>query len=338
MKAMVLKAPGTLCAADVSPPQLMDGETLVRVTHSGLCGTDLKIYNGTIPVSYPLIMGHEMIGTVLEHSGTGGVRIGDRVVIDPTLYCGTCFHCQIGQTNLCPNGTLLGRDTNGGFAEYVAVPARNVFPLPDCIENRTAAMIQVLTTCVHAQRLSDLFPDESVVVLGLGVAGQLHIQLAKARGAGPVIGLTRNPSKAQLAMTLGADLAICTGQDAVKIVQGATHGRGADMVIECTGMISSLKEAISLVRSGGRILLFGITTAKEGALPFYQLYFKELTVLNSRAANAKDFTSSIRLVERSIIRLAPLLSGVLPLTQLGAGLDILNSQDDQRLKIILEHG
>jgi len=250
---------------------------------------------------------------------------------------GICFYCRVGQTNLCADGKLLGRDTNGGFAEYIAVPTCNVFPLPDFIDNRTAAMIQVLTTCVHAQRLSDLFPDESVVVLGLGVAGQLHIQLAKARGAGPVIGLTRSPTKAQLAMTLGADLALSENKDAAKIVQDATHGRGADLVIECTGLISSLSHAISLARSGGRIILFGITTAAEGVLPFYQLYFKELTVFNSRAANGRDFASSINLVERGVIQLAPLLSAIMPLTQLGMGLDILNSQDDQRLKLILEH-
>jgi threonine dehydrogenase-like Zn-dependent dehydrogenase len=282
-------------------------------------------------------MGHELVGTVAEPNDVDGVRVRNRVVVDPTLYCGICFYCQVGQTNLCPNGSLLGRDINGGFAEYIAIPTRNVFTLPDSIDNRTAAMIQVLTTCVHAQRLSDLFPDESVVVLGLGVAGQLHVQLAKARGAGPVIGLTRSPTKAQLAMTLGADLALSKDPDAAKIVHDATHGRGADLVIECTGMISSLSHAISLARSGGRIILFGITTAAEGSLPFYQLYFKELTVLNSRAANGSDFVSSINLVERGVIRLTPLLSAVMPLTQLGTALDILNSQDDQRLKLILEH-
>ena len=110
---------------------------LIRVTHSGICGTDYKIYSGAIPVRYPRIMGHEMIGEVVEARGSD-LRPGQRVIIDPELYCGACFHCRIGQTHLCPNGQLLGRDINGGFAEFLTAPASQVFRLPDSIDNRTA--------------------------------------------------------------------------------------------------------------------------------------------------------------------------------------------------------
>ncbi len=147
----------------------------MRVTHSGLCGTDLKIYKGAIPAEYPLIMGHEMVGEVAG---------GGRVIVDPVLSCGSCFHCRIGQTNLCPSGGLIGRESNGGFAEYAAVPAGQVFPLPDSIDSRSAPLIQVATTCLHAQRLAHLSSGESVAVIGVGVSGQLHVQLAKAHGAG----------------------------------------------------------------------------------------------------------------------------------------------------------
>ena len=159
---------------------------LVGITHSGICGTDYKIFNGSIPVRYPRIMGHEMVGEVVDGGGTGRFRAGDRVIIDPELYCGACFHCRIGQTHLCPNGMLLGRDANGGFAEYPRRrPRATSSRLPDVIGRRTAPIIQVLTTCLHAQRQVDIFAGESVVVLGLGVTGQLHVQLAKARGANP---------------------------------------------------------------------------------------------------------------------------------------------------------
>ncbi|HUY14331.1 MAG TPA: alcohol dehydrogenase catalytic domain-containing protein [Terriglobia bacterium] len=337
MRAMVLKEPGKLVLENVAAPALGAGEVLIRVSHSGICGTDLKIYNGAIPVSYPLIMGHEMTGEVVEDNGSGAFRLGDRVVIDPVLYCGSCFHCRIGQTHLCSNGGLLGRDKNGGFAEYVAAPASNVFRLPDSIDSRTAPLIQVLTTCVHAQRLIHIFPGESVVVLGLGVTGQLHVQLAKIRGASPVIGITRSPAKRELAEKLGADLTVAGGEGAAQEVLEATCGRGAGLVIDSTGVMASQAAAVNMARFGGRLLLFGINTATEGALPFYQLYLKELALITSRAAKGEDYPNSIDLVRRGIVRLEPLISHVMPFGKLSAAIGMLNSDAGRRMKIILEH-
>ena len=213
MKAMLLTAPGELVRDDVTRPGPEPGQLLVRVTHSGICGTDYKIFNGSIPVKYPRIMGHEMAGEVVD-AGASALRSGDRVIVDPQLYCRTCFHCRIGQTHLCKNGVLVGRDRDGGFAEFVTVPPSHAFALPPSVETRVAPLIQVLTTCLHAQRQIDIFPGEFVVVLGLGVTGQLHVQLAKARGA-TVIGVTRSADKRALAETLGADVTIPGGDDAV---------------------------------------------------------------------------------------------------------------------------
>src|SRR5205085_10962982 len=118
MKAMVLRAPNDLVADDVAVPAADPArDVLVRVTHSGICGTDFKIYTGAIPVAYPRIMGHEMTGEVVD-AGVSSLRIGQRVIVDPQLFCGACFHCRIGQTHLCPSGMLVGRDANGGFAEW----------------------------------------------------------------------------------------------------------------------------------------------------------------------------------------------------------------------------
>jgi 2-desacetyl-2-hydroxyethyl bacteriochlorophyllide A dehydrogenase len=278
-----------------------------------------------------------MIGEVAEGSGDGAFNPGDRVIVDPELFCGSCFHCRIGQTHLCPNGMLLGRDANGGFAEYVTAPADHVFRLPDSIDSRTAPLIQVLTTCLHAQRLANISPGESVVVLGLGVTGQLHVQLAKARGAGRVIGITRSAAKRELAQTLGADLTLASGEGKIQKVLDATEGRGADLIIDTTGAIPSLADAIHMARFGGRLLLFGIITATEGALPFYQLYFKELALINARVAKSEDYPESIDLVQRGIVRLEPLVSHVMPLRELKAAIGMLNSESGQRMKIILEH-
>ena len=336
MKAMVLNSPRDLTVEQVASPRRGAGQVLIRVTHSGICGTDYKIYSGAIPVSYPRIMGHEMTGEVVE-ADSDSLRPGDRVIVDPELYCGACFHCRIGQTHLCPKGMLLGRDANGCFAEFLTAPASHVFRLPDSIDSRTAPLIQVLTTCLHSQRLVNIFPGESVAVLGLGVTGQLHLQLAKARGANPVIGITRSAAKRELAQQLGADLTFTAGEGATEKVREATEGRGADLVIESTGMLPVLAQAIHMARSGGRLLLFGIITAKEGALPFYDLYFKELALINGRVAKSEDYPASINLVERGTVRLEPLISNVMRLGELKAAIAELGSDSGQRMKIILEH-
>jgi 2-desacetyl-2-hydroxyethyl bacteriochlorophyllide A dehydrogenase len=337
MKAMVLNGPSQLALEDVAAPKPGPGQVLIRVTHSGICGTDYKIYSGAIPVHYPRIMGHEMIGEVVE-AGGGDLRPGERVIIDPELYCGACFHCRIGQTHLCPQGQLLGRDSNGGFAEFLTAPASQVFRLPDSVDDQSAVLIQVLTTCLHAQRLTPIFAGESVAVLGLGVTGQLHAQIAKVRGAAPLIGITRSADKRALAEKLGADLTFPGGPEAVQNVRAATGGRGADVVIDTTGMLPVIADAIEMVRFGGRILLFGIITAKEGALPFYNLYFKEIQVINARVAKSEDYPACIDLVQRGQVKLQPLISNVLPLGDLKSAIGMLGSDGgSQRMKIIMEH-
>jgi 2-desacetyl-2-hydroxyethyl bacteriochlorophyllide A dehydrogenase len=238
---------------------------------------------------------------------------------------------------LCPNGLLVGRDADGGFADYVTAPSSHVFRLPDSIGSQAAPLVQVLTTCLHAQRQVQIFPSESVVVFGLGVTGQLHVQLAKARGASPVIGVTRSAEKRALAEQLGADVTIPGGAGAIEKVRDATEGRGADVIIETTGVLPSVAAAVAMARSGGRILLFGIITAKEGALPFYDLYFKELALISARVAKSEDYPSSLALVERGQVRLEPLISDILPLGELSTAIGMLGSDNAQRMKIILDH-
>ena len=173
--------------------------------------------------------------------------------------------------------------------------------------------------------------------MGLGVSGQLHVQIAKARGAGTVIGISRSRFKSEMARQLGADITIDSGKEAVEKVLEATGGRGADVVIESTGVLASLADAIRMVRLGGRILMFGIISAKEGALPFYQLYFKELTLINARAAKAEDFTGMIDLVDRGVVRLEPLVTHRMHLSELEAAIGLVEDGAEGRLKIILDH-
>ncbi len=335
MKAMVLKARADVALGDVKRPERDSGEALIHVSNSGICGTDLKIFQGGIPVAYPRIMGHESVGEVAE--GGTGVKSGAPVIVDPAYSCGVCYTCRAGQPNLCPNGGLLGRDVDGGFAEYQTVPAQNIYTLPEQIDPAEAPLIQPMTTCLHAQRLAHISPGESVIVMGLGVTGLLHVQLAKAHGAYPVIGITRSEWKRDLAEKVGADITLAPGEDAKERVLEATGGRGADLVIESVGKLSVLAQAIDFARLGGRIVPFGIYTEKEGALPFYELYFKELNLINARVAKAQDFPACIELVRRGVVKLKPLISHTLPLDEMDQALDLLDSGDSSRMKIILTH-
>jgi threonine dehydrogenase-like Zn-dependent dehydrogenase len=152
-----------------------------------------------------------------------------------------------------------------------------------------------------------------------------------------VIGITRSAEKRELAQKLGADLTFASGEEAIQKVREATEGRGADVIIESTGAMTSLADAITMARFGGRLLLFGIITATEGALPFYQLYFKELALINARVAKSEDYPDSIDLVRRGVVRLEPLVSNVMPFAELKAAIGMLASNSGQRMKIILEH-
>ena len=300
MKAMVLTGPGELVRDDVARPGPEQGQLLVRVTHSGICGTDYKIFNGAIPVSYPRIMGHEMAGEVVE-PGASMLRSGDRVIVDPRA--------------LLPDLLSLPDRPDASVHERHARrsrPRRRLRRVRDragqprvsasgVCRDTHAPLIQVLTTCLHAQRQIDIFPGEFVVVLGLGVTGQLHVQLAKARGAtssaspaAPTSARWRKrsaPTSRFLAATMPSSGCARPPKDAAPT-----------SIIETTGVVPSLSSAIDMARSGGRLLLFGIITAKEGALPFYDLYFKELAAHQRARRQERGLPGAIGLVQRGQVR------------------------------------
>jgi L-iditol 2-dehydrogenase len=309
MRAALLEAPERLVVGEAAEPSAGAGEVVVRPRTVGICGTDLSIHRGTIPVTYPRVLGHEIVGVVDD--GSTEVAGGTVALIDPALACGTCRQCQEGRTNICPRGALLGRDRDGGMRDRLAVPAGNVHPLPPALDPSLAPIVQVLTTCLHAQRRMPIFPGERVVVLGLGVTGLLHIQLARLRGA-RVIGVTRSEGKLAIAERLGADVTIPADGSEVGEVEAAASG-GADLVIECVGTVDALARAIEMIRPGGRVLAYGTITERFGELPFYELYHKEVDVVGARAARPEDFPASIELVASGRVALEPLVSDRFPL-------------------------
>ena len=336
MKAALLNGPSDVTITDRATPACGEGQVLVRITHVGICGTDTKIYDGGILANYPVVMGHEGVGEIIEGQAADGSGPGNRVIIDPVLYCGNCFYCARGDTHLCENGGMLGREVDGVYAENYLAPAGNVFALGDNINMTEGPLIQVMTTVLHAQNRANIQADEVVVVLGLGVTGLLQIQVAKALGAKAVVGVSRNAHKRGLAEQMGADCVVEHGEAAKAAILKLTDGRGADVVIEAVGYISVLAEAMDLARFGGRIIPFGIYAALEGKLPFYELYFKELDIINTRAALPSDFPASIKLVEEGKVNLAPFITHTYPLEELTEAIKLLMEPSDERLKVILE--
>src|SRR6266568_89690 len=275
MLAAVIERPGAVTVRQVPVPQA-GGLALVRVGVAGICGTDRKLAAGAFPVAVPRVLGHEMTGWV-ELPGPGGaVPAGTPVVVNPAAFCGLCRECRRDLPQLCGRGGLLGRDLDGCFAEYVAVPETLLHPLPAEVTADQAALIQVLSTCVHAQSGLAVSPDSSAVVIGLGVSGLLHLQLLRARGVRAIVGVTRAAWKHDLALACGASLVVAP-DDAAAAVAEVTGGHGADIAIESAGTAATLAQAIRLAGPGATVIAFGAVRTADG-LPAYEGYLNELTV------------------------------------------------------------
>lgn len=333
MKALVLEAVGSANVREVRNPDA-DGRAVVRVERVGVCGTDASIFQGKINVAYPRIMGHEMVGVIEAPGPKGLFPAGTRVVADPSAACGYCHLCRADRANLCLNGGLLGRDLDGVFAEYLAVPETFLHPLPESVPPDDAPVIQVLGTCVHAQTQFSIFPGDTAVVIGLGVTGFLHLQLLRARGITSIVAVTRSKWKQEMARGWGATAAVGP-EAAAEAVAETSDGKGAAVVVECAGYESTLSQAIELAGYGGTISAFGTVTRRDSGLPYYQLYHKELTIFNPRAALPRDYARAVQLVAQGSVALAPLVTHRLPIEDAPGALgDLIN--DPSALKILFE--
>ena len=305
MRAVRVVAPDVVEIADVPEPSSVDLYE-VGVDLVGICGTDTKIVSGDVSVRYPRILGHEMVGRV--HSAPPGAHFaeGTRVLVDPGVACGWCDLCIFGRTHLCRNGGLLGRDVDGVFTERVLVPANRLVAVPASISHHASGLLQVLGTCVHAMRRVVVQPGRVSAVLGLGVAGQLLVQLLALRGA-RVVGITRSEWKRELAKQCGAS-AVAEPGGAGAVLDDLTDGRGPELVVEAVGTETTLARAIELVGIGGEILAYGTITDGSAGLPYYQLYHKELTIRSPRAAVIGDYADAVSLAAGGAVSLEPMVT------------------------------
>ncbi|MCE2527609.1 MAG: alcohol dehydrogenase catalytic domain-containing protein [Actinomycetia bacterium] len=198
LRAVQTVGPRRLQIVDTVSPRV-GTESLVRLERAGICGTDLKILDGSTPVDYPRVLGHELVGTVTAAASGGKIAAGARVLVNPGIHCGSCHLCHKDLAHLCGRGGLLGRDFDGVFAEEVVLEEGNLHLVPDQVRPDDAGLLQVLGTVIHAQQTVDVFSDTVAVVIGLGVSGLLHVQVLRERGAGIVVGVTRSAWKLELA-------------------------------------------------------------------------------------------------------------------------------------------
>jgi 2-desacetyl-2-hydroxyethyl bacteriochlorophyllide A dehydrogenase len=330
LRAVRVVGPGSLELADVPEPE-PGRDVLVRARQVGICGTDTKIVGGKIPVDYPRIVGHEMVGEVVSAPSGSPFAEGDRVLVDPGVACGWCVMCHAGRPNICLNGGLLGREVDGVFTELSVAPVNRLVAVPPSVGDSASGLLQVLGTCVHAAKTVDAFPGQVAAVIGLGVAGQLISQLLTLQGV-KVVGITRSEWKRDLAEQAGA---VATGSpdEAETLLADMTDGLGPAIVVEAVGQESTLAQSISLAATGAEVIVFGTLTGAGEGLPYYQLYLKELTLHNPRAALIGDYADGVALAASGALTLDPIVTHVLDLGEARRAFELVD--DSSAMKVLM---
>jgi NADPH2:quinone reductase len=325
MRAAIIDEPGTVRVADVPDPRPAEGQVLVAVQACGICGTDLHIADGDFPPSpYPIVPGHEFSGRVvaLGNEMAGDLRVGERVAVDPSLFCGHCRPCRAGHGNLCANWGATGDTVDGAFAEYVAVPAVNCYRMPEELSAQQGALVEPVSCAVHGMRRVGVEAGERFLVTGAGTMGLLIQQLLQ-RGGATVTVVDRDPDRLPRARELGAAATAAS----VPELDGETF----DAAVDCTGAAAAIEQAFDALRRGGRLLIFGVALAEATVkLSPFRIYNDELTVLGSMAV-LHSFGAALDLIASGAVRTRPLLThelglsefpDALALTRAGTGLKV----------------
>jgi L-iditol 2-dehydrogenase len=342
MKALVLSAYKHLEIDDVPVPQPAEDELLIRIKACGICGSDVHGYDGStgrrIP---PIVMGHEAAGLVESvGSKVTGFHAGDRVTFDSTVYCGACFYCDRGQVNLCDRREVIGVSTPlfrrmGAFAEYVSVPARIAYALPESMPFAHAALIEAVSVAVHGASLTPIEAGDTVVVVGAGMIGLLTLQAVRQAGAERVFVLDVDDTRLELARTLGATETLNSKKsDAVAEIQKRTLGRGADVAVECVGITDAIALAVESVRKGGAVTLVG-NVAPKIELALQSVVSRQIRLQGS-CASCGEYPECIAMMASGKIRVEPLVSARAPLEDGAKWFERLYGREAGLLKVVLE--
>lgn len=319
-------------------PSIGAGELLVRVRASGICGTDVMEWYRIKKA--PLVLGHEIAGEVAAvGEGVKGFRIGDRVFVSHHVPCNRCRYCQSGHHSVCDTLRQTHFDP-GGFAEYLRVPRINVEAgtsvLPDEISFEEGSFIEPLGCVVRGQRFARLQPGQSVLVIGSGISGLLHIQLACAQAVARVIATDISDYRLTAARELGADATIHANENVPVRLREVNEERLADLVIVCTGAAPAIQQALLSVERGGTFLFFAPTA--EGVhvpIPLYEFWRNEITITTSYAASPQDIAEAIELIRTRRVRVREMITHRLSLAEANQGFELVASAQDS-IKVIIE--
>ena len=322
---------------EVSTPEVAPATVVVRPTATGICGSEIEGYLGRMGNrTPPLVMGHEFAGTVTEvGEGADEDLLGRTVAVNPLSSDGTCRLCRAGLTNLCPNRTLVGIHSPGGFAEYTLAPAANVYPLPEGVDARTGALAEPLANGVHVARLGTAggHPVENAVVIGAGTIGLMCLQAAVLDGAPEVHAVEPHEARRGQALALGATAAHASGEEARDALDGATGGLGADLVIDAVGAEVTRRMAVELLRPGGRAVFIGLHD-DDSTLGFHGLVRGQIDLQGSYAYTAQDFEQALDWLVEGRAGIGD-LPPVLPLEEgPGAFADLVKGPSEQ-IKVFL---
>jgi len=329
MNAAILLSPGVLeINSKTLMPSAGPGELVVKIRAALTCGTDIKAYQRGHPkIPMPSFLGHEFSGDVVEAGdGVDGFPVGTPVMAVHSAPCGECFHCRKGQENLCARA--MEEKVLGAYAEYIKLPAhvvkRNLFRKPDGLSYAEAAMLEPLACVVHGQKVARQMPCDTVLILGAGPVGLLHLMLYKAAGK-KVIVAGRRAGRLKMAGELGADSLIdTTKEDMAWSVIEATDGTGADLVVEATGNRDVWEAAPKLVRSGGAVLLFGgCPPGTKVSFDAARLHYDEIAMFGAFHFTPSDVGDAFDLLASGRLDVKPLISGEYPLTELKTAFEAL---------------
>ena len=336
MRAAVFHGPGRIAVEDLAVPVLDSGDLLVKVRAASICGTDLRIMrNGhfKLPSDQPRVLGHETAGSVIEVGGDAtGFNVGDRVAITPNVGCGRCRWCRLGLNNMCPDYDAFGITLDGGFEEYLRVPAfaiarGNVFRLPDALSYEDAALVEPFSCCVRGQAALQVGVEDVVVVVGAGPIGLFHIMLAKLSGAAQVIASNRTAPRLEAAKAAGADIVVeAQREDLAAVVAEATEGRGADVVITCVSSTEVQSQAVDLLGTHGRANFFA-GLGKDAMVPLdtNRLHYRGITLTGTTGSSNADYERALRLAGDGRVSFRGMVSGTFPVDDIHAALEHASS-------------
>lgn len=327
MKAAVLNNTADLSIQDLPDPVPESGEVVIAITLAGVCGTDYSLYQGKFDVPLPVVPGHEGMGIVKEIGpGVSNVVVGQRVVIQPNFPCWGCDTCGSGMDNICSEKVRLGLDTNGVFAQYVKVPSRYAWPVPEGVDDKTAAMAEPLAVAAHAVKILPPSKADRILIIGAGVIGLLTLLLAKIEGAQVTVSdiLTEH---LLLAGEMGADATFQVGDD--KELEPSSF----DLIYETSGTPSGLADAIEVSAPGGRIALLGLP-GHDYPVSTSQIVRKELSISGSMIYT-DEFPGVLELLQTGRVDPSPLISDLIGLDDLDDAIKNFNAPDRYKVLVSL---